>query len=134
VTITWEKTREKKEDRYVYPDPTVKNSDDDTLNDYEEYTNVTDPGNPDTDGDSIYDHDEEPGALTLIEGKDPDIRDVSVRMKVKERIPVLNIPSKWAIVVKGISEDNTGINYSRFKPFNGCPRVLSQVRIETLTL
>jgi len=71
VTIIWEKTKDKKEQRHVTSNPLVVDTDNDGLNDYNEFLNSSDPQVRDTDGDHISDCNETASAQWQIEGKDP---------------------------------------------------------------
>jgi len=126
VHIILEKTKKElpEKARTVYSDPTDIDSDDDTLNDYYEFENSSDPYGStglDTDGDHIPDAKEGQGELTQIEGKDPEIlkffgdRQILMYSVFKfdewtHCIPV-GIVQKVSVLVR----DNAGLEYVYMK-------------------
>jgi len=105
----------------VTSNPTIVDTDSDGLSDYEEFLNSSDPTKNDTDGDHILDADEEAGALTQIEGKDPEILKFSDGTQVHLKIEYVYdsighwLPVGLKLVATVKVRDNAGIDYVYIK-------------------
>ena len=104
--------------RVVYSNPTIIDTDLDSVNDYFEFENQSDPTKNDTDGDYILDGDELQGQLTQIEGTPPEILKVDgtqIRVEVISTYNDYGICTMKKLRLTVRVRDTAGINYVYFK-------------------
>ena len=117
VNVIGEKTKERDsaQSRRVRSDPTIKDTDHDGLDDFNEFQNLGDPLVRDTDGDRILDGDEGIGNLTQIEGSDPTIPVARATFVIE--YDAHGLPTgKVTITIHLEARDNVGVEYIEVSP------------------
>lgn len=120
VSIIFEATKEQKENRQVTSNPNKKDTDNDDVQDFDEYKNLTDPDNSDSDGDGKTDYEELyndfNSSATGIDGEPPEIFDYDCKYKIKkERYGRIRIPCGLNVLMEVGVRDIFGIDNVEIK-------------------
>jgi hypothetical protein len=128
VNILNGKTLEfEEEGREVSSNPTVKDTDEDNKNsefptsDFDEWSYGSDPESVDTDGDYIFDNDENASTITQIEAEEPFIDEISgyVKIKYKKELGCIPWPDKLVLDITVPISDNAGLDKVDISLSNG---------------
>ena len=115
VCIRFEATGEEKERYTVTSNPREAHSDNDNLNDFDEYKNTTDPNKDDTDGDGKNDYEELNNdfnsSATGIDGEPPEIFHYDCKYKIKKtKLAFVKVPSGLEVWMEVGARDIFGID------------------------